>query len=69
MDINTIYLNIIKLGDYDGEIETMNHVRLVAWYNEQNRFKAFKKERKQKYNVCSMEFNQIGACQKMSKMN
>ena len=69
MDINTIYLNIIKLGDNDGGIETMNHVRLVAWYNEQNRFKAFKKERKQKYNVYSMEFNQIGACKKMSKMN
>ena len=69
MDINIIYLNNIKLGDNDGGIETMNHVRLVAWYNEQNRFKAFKKERKQKYNVYSMEFNQIGACQKMSKMN
>ena len=34
MDINTIDLNDINLDDNDVDLETMIHVRIVAWCNE-----------------------------------
>ena len=57
MDINTMVLNNIKVGDNDDELETTKHVRLVAWSNEYQQRKSLKN--KQKNNASTIEFNKM----------